>query len=90
MLQMAFQAVNHTAFSHGLIPNLLVFRAYPRIIINLPPVASHQQRANAMAKAMNELRKLKVQRGVKDTLNAQNGPDTIQTILLAMRLGSKV
>ncbi len=43
-----------------------------------------------MAKAMSELRKLKAQRGVQDALNARNGPDTIQTLPLALNLGSEV
>lgn len=43
-----------------------------------------------MTKIMSELHKLKTQWGVKNTLNAQNGLDTIQTLLLVLSLGNKV
>ena len=39
---------------------------------------------------MSELRKLKAQRGVQDAFNAWNGPDTIQTLPLALSLGSEI
>ena len=39
---------------------------------------------------MNELRKLKTQQGVQDAFNACNGLDTIQTLPLALNLGSKI
>ena len=90
MLQMAFKAVNDTAGPNGLVPTLLVFGAYSRIVTDSLPSASQQQRANAMTKAMSKLRKLKAQRKVEDALNTRNGPDTIQTLPLALSLGSKV
>ncbi len=39
---------------------------------------------------MTELYKLKAQQEVKNALNTRNGPDTIQTLPLALSLGSKV
>ena len=90
MLQMAFKAVNDTAGPDGLIPTLFVFRAYSCIVTDSPPSAFQQQRANAMTKAISELRKLKAQQGVQDALNARNSPDTIQTLPLALSLGSEV
>ena len=90
LLQIVFKAVNNTAGPDGLIPTLLVFSAYSRIVIDLPSSPSQQQQANALAKAMTELCKLKAQRGVQDTLNTRNGPDTIQTLTLALSLGSEV
>lgn len=39
---------------------------------------------------MSELRKLKTQQEVQDALNARNGLDTIQTLLLALNLSNKV
>ena len=77
ILQIVFKAINDIAGPDSLIPTLLVFGAYPRIVTDSPPPASQQQRANAITKAMSELRKLKVQRGVQDALNARNSPDTI-------------
>ena len=43
-----------------------------------------------MTKTMSELQKLKAQREVQDAFNAQNGPDTIQIIPLALSLGNEV
>ena len=90
MLQMAFKAVNDTASLNDLVPTLLVFGAYPCIVTDSLPLASQQQQANAMTKAMSKLRKLKAQRRVQDALSARNGPDTIQTLPLALSLGSEV
>ena len=43
-----------------------------------------------MTKAISKLYKLKAQRRVQDALNTRNGPDTIQTLPLALNLGNKV
>ena len=56
-LQMALKAVNDTAGQDGLVPTLLVFGAYPRVTTDSPPSPSQQQRAHAISKAMNDLRK---------------------------------
>ena len=64
MLQMAFKAVNDTADLNGLVPTLLVFAVYPRIVTDFPPSAFQQQRTNALTKAISELRKLKAQRRI--------------------------
>lgn len=39
MLQMVFKAVNNTTRPNGLVPTLLVFDAYPRIVIDLLPLS---------------------------------------------------
>jgi hypothetical protein len=54
-LQMAFKAINDTASLKGLVPILLVFGAYPRMVeldMLLPSVI---QRATAIKKAMVEI-----------------------------------
>jgi len=54
-LQIAFKAINNTAGLEGLVPTLLVFRAYPQIVkldVPLPLVA---QRAAAIKKAIVEI-----------------------------------
>jgi len=54
-LQMAFKAINDTASLEGLVPILLVFRAYPQMVkldALLPLVT---QRAAAIKKAMVEI-----------------------------------
>ena len=75
-LQMAFKAINDTAGPDGLVPTLLVFGAYPRMVELDAPSATVAQRANAIKKAMAEVRKLRAERQVADALNQRNGPRT--------------
>lgn len=72
MLQMTFKAVNDSASPDGLVPILLIFGAYSCIVNNSSPSVSQQQQANAITKSMSELRKLKTQRKVNDTLITRN------------------
>lgn len=90
MLQMLFKAVKYTACLNDLVATLPVFEAYCHNIIDLSPSVFQQQHANAMAKIINKLHKLKAQQRVQNAFNAWNEPDTIQTLPLAMSLGSKV
>ena len=90
MLQIAFKAVNDTAGPNGLVLTLFIFGAYPCIIMDSLPLSSQQQQANVMAKAMSKLCKLKVRRGVQNVLNICYGLNTIQTLPLALNLGSEV
>ena len=73
-LQMAVKAVNDTTGPDGLVPTLLVFGAYPRMHSMDPPAASIIQRAAAIDKAMNEVRKIRAENQVADALNTRNGP----------------
>jgi len=75
-LQMAFKALNDTAGPDGLVPTLLVFGAYPRMTELDAPSPTVTQRANAVKKAMAEIRKLRAERQVADALNMRNGPRT--------------
>jgi hypothetical protein len=54
-LQMAVKAVNDTAGPDGLVPTLLVFGAYPRMMEYDPPALSIAQRAMAIRKAITEV-----------------------------------
>ena len=72
-LQMAVKAVNDTAGANGLVPTLLVFGAYSRMHHLDPPAPSITQRAAAITKAMEEVRKMIVERQVRDALNTRNG-----------------
>ena len=56
ILQMAVKAVNDSAGPDGIVPTLLVFGAYPRMTKDPLPPISITQRANAIQKAMKELR----------------------------------
>jgi hypothetical protein len=75
-LQMAFKALNDTAGLDGLVPTLLVFGAYPRMTELDAPSPTVTQRANAVKKAMAEIRKLRAERQVADALSMRNGPKT--------------
>jgi hypothetical protein len=59
---MAFKAINNTAGLGGLVPTLLVFRAYPQMVKSdaLSPLVT--QRATAIKKAMVEIQKLQAKR----------------------------
>ncbi|KAI0991310.1 hypothetical protein K3495_g16877, partial [Podosphaera aphanis] len=74
ILQMAVKAINDTAGPDGLVPTLLVFGTYPRMSELDPPTATISERAIAIKKAMNEVRKLKAARQVTEALRQRNGP----------------
>jgi hypothetical protein len=75
-LQMAFKAIDDTACSNGLVPTLVVFGAYPRMVESDAPAPSVAQRAAAIKKAMSEVQKLRSERQIADALNTRNGPQT--------------
>ena len=73
-LQMAVKAVNDTAGPDGLVPTLLVFDVYPRMLSVDPPAPTILQRAAAINKAMDKVRKIRDERLVSDALNTRNDP----------------
>ena len=75
-LQMAFKALNDTTGLDGLVPTLLVFGAYPRMTELDAPSPTVTQCANAVKKAMAEIRKLRAERQVADALSMWNRPKT--------------
>jgi hypothetical protein len=75
VLQMAVKAVNYTAGPDGLIPILLMFKTYPRLLPSLPPSPSLTVRADAVRKAITEMRKHKTQRQIANALFLRNGPN---------------
>ena len=76
-LQMAFKAINDTAGPDGIVPTLLVFGAYPRLVESDAPSQTVSHRATVLKKAMEEVRKLRAKRQVNDALNQRNGPSTL-------------
>ncbi|EED22562.1 conserved hypothetical protein [Talaromyces stipitatus ATCC 10500] len=82
VLQMAVKAINDTAGPDGIVPTVLVFGAYPRLTLDSPPSALTIRRAQAMKKAMAELRKAVAERKVNDALNTRNGPIITETLNL--------
>lgn len=85
ILQMAVKAVNDTIGPDGLVPTLLVFGAYPHINQDSPPSPSMLKRADAIQKAMKELRQVQAKIYVNDTFNARNGPGTANIISLPLQ-----
>ena len=75
-LQMAFKAINDSAGPDGLVPTLLVFGAYPRIVEADAPSPTVAQRAAAIKKAMAEIQKLRAERQIIKALNIRNGLNT--------------
>ena len=61
-LQMAFKAINDIAGSGGLVPTLLVFGAYPRLVESDAPNPSVAQRTAALKKTIKEIKKLRAER----------------------------
>ncbi|KAI1798510.1 putative transposase [Daldinia bambusicola] len=85
VLQMAVKAVNDTAGPDGLVPTLLVFGAYPKLAETSPSAHSVAERAAAIKRAMEEVRKLKMKRQVDEALGMRNGPNTLSTLELPLQ-----
>jgi hypothetical protein len=85
---MAFKAINNSISLYGLIPTLLVFRAYLYIIKSniLNPIVIKW--AVALKKAIEEVKKLKTEYSVADALNMRNRPKII--IIYNLPLNSPV
>jgi hypothetical protein len=74
ILQIIVKAINDSAGPDGIIPTLLVFSAYPRIVKESPPSPSLTKRAQAIHKAIKEVRRVYAGRQVSDALAMRNGP----------------
>ena len=75
-LQMSFKAINDSVGPDGIVPTLLVYGAYPRMVKSDPLSLTVLQRATIVKKAMTEIRKLQAKRQVNDALNTRNGLNT--------------
>jgi hypothetical protein len=78
------KAVNDTAGPNGLVPTLLVFRAYPRMTAESPPLPSIVKRSEAIQKATKALRKIAAKRQVAEALNTRNRPATKDVLALPL------
>ena len=72
---MAVKAVNDTTGPDGLVPTLLVYRAYPRISNLDPPAPSITEQATAIRKAITEIVKLRAKQAINNALHHHNGPN---------------
>jgi hypothetical protein len=84
ILQMAVKAVNDLAGPDGIVPTLLVFRAYPCITRDSPPSPSITEQAEAIYKAMKEVRRFYAERQVNDALAIRNGLNTELVLTLSL------
>ncbi len=87
-LQMAVKAVNNTASPDGLVPTLLVYRAYLRMSKLDPPAPSVTDRAAVIRKAMAEVVKLWAKQTINNALHHCNRPNT--TLVHNLPLNSEV
>jgi hypothetical protein len=77
-LQIIIKTINDLAGPDNIIPILLVFRAYPRIINNSLLSLITIKRTKTIRKASNKVRKFYAKRYINDTLRIRNGPDIIK------------
>ncbi|KDN62827.1 putative conserved hypothetical protein [Colletotrichum sublineola] len=84
-LQLAVKAINNTAGPDGLIPTLLVFRAYPQIADSSPPSPSITKRAETVKKAIEAVRQIHAKRQVNKAITTRNSPDTSKTATLPLQ-----
>jgi hypothetical protein len=85
---MAVKAINNTAGPNGLVPTLLVYRAYLRISKLDPPTLSVTDQAAVIQKAVAEIVKLRAKQTINNALYHRNGPNT--TLVHNLPLNSKV
>jgi hypothetical protein len=76
-LQMTFKVINDSTELNDLISTLLVFDVYLRMTEMNASSSTIIQRAIAMKKTMNEVRKLHAIRQVNDALNTRNDPTSL-------------
>jgi hypothetical protein len=84
ILQIIIKAVNDSAGSDGIIPTLLIFRAYPCITRDSLLLLFITERAKAIHKAIKEVRRLYTKQQVNNALAIRNRPNTkpVLTLLL--------
>jgi hypothetical protein len=95
-LQMTFKALNDSIESDELVSTLLVFGAYLRMTEMNVPSSTITQRAIAMKKVMEEVRKFNATRQMNDALNTRNGPNfliynlSLNSLVLIFREGKDI
>jgi hypothetical protein len=87
---MAVKAINDLAGPDGIVPILLVFGAYSRLIEIDPPFSLVTKRAEAICAASKKIRCLYAERRVKDVLAMRNSPDTKKTLDLPLQSDVRV
>jgi hypothetical protein len=84
ILQIAVKAVNDSAGPDGIVPTLLVFEAYPRITRDFLSSPSIAERAEAIHKAIKEVRRLYAEQQVNNALAIRNRLNTKPILTLSL------
>lgn len=84
VLQIGVKAVNNTTSFNGLVPILLIFRAYSRMHNMNSLITSILQRATTIDKAMNEIQKIRAENQIPDVFKTRNRllVDLVHNLLL--------
>ncbi len=87
---MTVKAVNNTTSPNSLVPTLLVFGTYLRLIDQDLPSPSITQRAEVIRTTIKEVRRLYIERQVQDVLTMYNGLNTKAILNLLLQLDVRV
>ncbi len=90
ILQIAIKAINDSVGPNNIIPTLLVFGAYLRLTKIDPLTLSVTKRVEAIRIVTKEVRRLYIERQVKDVLTIRNGPNTKITLDLPLQSDVRV
>jgi hypothetical protein len=85
ILQMTIKAINNSARPDSIVPTLLVFGAYLCITRDSPPSPSITEQAEAIHKAMKEVRRLYAEQQVNNALAIKNRPNTKPVLTLPLQ-----
>jgi hypothetical protein len=83
---MTVKAVNNSAGPDGIVPTLLVFGAYSCMTRDSLPSPFITERAEAIYKAIKEVRRLYAEQQVNDALAMRNRPNTELVLILLLQL----
>jgi hypothetical protein len=81
---MVVKAVNNTVGLDSLIPTLLVFGVYPKMVEYNPSLSIITQRAATLKRAITEVKKLYTKRQIQDVFNTCNSPSSITIYCLSL------
>jgi hypothetical protein len=87
-LQSAVKAVNNTIGPDGLIPTLLVYGAYPRLSREDKLIPSNTERARAIERAIDDVRRSNAKITITEAMRTTRGPDV--AAVLRLPLNTKV
>ncbi len=87
---MAVKAINNTTSPNSLVPTLLIFSTYLRLIDQDLPSLSITQRAEVIYTTIKEVRRLYIERQVQDVLIMYNGLNIKAILNLLLQLDVRV